>query len=794
VPRSILSPELAARYAHALIDGGCYRDARAICDTDTLVLARAERRLGDYAGTLRRLEDQRGFDAELLRAETLRLLDRFDDAARALDACTAVDAEQQIRLAYERAVLAHDTGRTVDESWMTPHYLSARYGTYAALARGDYEAASPLALASLDLARNTIERVDAWLDRVYAAFCAGRWDAARALAIEALEVVEETQGDRAAGGILFTLAYLVADDAQWAHAEQRIARLRHFYASRQDQRRVRDLQLLTAHLDFSRGRFAEARRAAIAVAEGYASGNPIREAAMLIVDEIDWIGGRHAPLQSTGTSGNVELTRRHERMRSLHRGEATIIVSGNQGRLRTFREALQRGDRATAERIARELDLLIDPPAGDELRILHIAATREFPYAAHDFDMQWSLATRNRLGHWSAIGSHKATARELEIVAVSGAEDWIVCSDRELLYFAGASRWPAATREALAAIVRSRAENQRLRRIVEQEEDSRAPVRGDALDGLVGESASMREVQSLIARIARRDVPVCILGESGTGKELVARAIHRQSPRRQKIFTAINCAALPENLIESELFGHVRGAFTGADRERAGLIETSDGGTLFLDEIGELPLTAQAKLLRFLQEGEFRRVGDVVNRSADVRIVSATNRKLESAVEQGRFRDDLYYRIRGVEIALPALRERAVDIPLLTAHFLAQEHERHRSGPTKLSNDAAAIFGAYPWPGNVRELQNTIRAAHAMAGDAKEIDLDHLPERLRSVVPTRAVLGSYQDAVLRFKRELIERSLLQANGNQNRAAGLLKMSRQALAYQIRELGILVRSA
>ena len=299
-------------------------------------------------------------------------------------------------------------------------------------------------------------------------------------------------------------------------------------------------------------------------------------------------------------------------------------------------------------------------------------------------------------------------------------------------------------------------------------------------------------MESLVARVSRRDVAVCILGESGTGKELVARAIHRQSPRRQKTFTAVNCAALPENLVESELFGHVRGAFTGADRDRAGLIETTDGGTLFLDEIGELPLPTQAKLLRFLQEGEFRRVGDTANRSADVRIVSATNRKLDAAVEEGRFRDDLYYRVRGVEVVLPPLRERGADILLLASHFLAVERDKHRAGPALLSADTEAIFTAYAWPGNVRELQNTIRAAHAMAGEAKEIAVEHLPERLRAVAPSRTVAGSYQDAVARFKRDLIGSTLLEVKGNQNRAAAMLKMSRQALAYQIRELGMLVR--
>ena len=246
--------------------------------------------------------------------------------------------------------------------------------------------------------------------------------------------------------------------------------------------------------------------------------------------------------------------------------------------------------------------------------------------------------------------------------------------------------------------------------------------------------------------------------------------------------------------MESELFGHMRGAFTGADRDRVGLIEATDGGTLFLDEIGEMPLPAQAKLLRFLQEGELRRVGDTASRFADVRILAATNRKLEASVEDGRFREDLYYRIRGVEIILPPLRDRPSDIPLLAAHFLAEEREKHRSGPGRLSDEAEAVFASYHWPGNVRELQNTIRAAHAIAGDAKLIVLEYLPERLRRVKPARATIGSYQDAVVRFRRELIEKSLAQANGNQNRAAALLKISRQALAYQIRELGILVTAS
>jgi DNA-binding NtrC family response regulator len=771
VPRSILTRELATRYAHALIDCGRYRDARELNTGDELVLARIERRTGDYATALARMER---LEPSVLHAEVLRLLGRHDEARRALQQCgDSVEAD------YERGQ------HGVNVQLPPDHYLAARLATYHALdVKRDYDAAAAHAKTAHERARTTIEKIDASLDRLFAVFSAGKWDEARAIAIESLREVEETQGDRAAGGILFTLAFLAADNAQWAHASQRIARLRHYYTNVRDELRLGELQLLDAHLDFSRGRFTNARAAAQPVYERRLPHDQIREAAALILDELDWLEGVKRPLRSTGQSGNVELTRRRQRLT----GEAPFRDSVPD-QLFAFRAALARNDEKTARALAAEFDLVFEAavaPSEVELRILRSAATRDYPFAAHDLDVPWCFATRNRLGQWNAIGSYAPPSFEQ-----LGA-DWIECSERELLYLEGSARWSSDGRDAIAAIFRVRSENHRFRRLLEQEEGAR-PVRAGSIDGIVGQSAGIREVESLVARVARRDVAVCILGESGTGKELVARAIHRQSPRRQKPFTAVNCAALPENLVESELFGHVRGAFTGADRDRAGLIETTDGGTLFLDEVGELPLPTQAKLLRFLQEGEFRRVGDTVNRSADVRIVSATNRKLDSAVEEGRFRDDLYYRIRGVEVPLPPLRERGADILLLATHFLAVEKEKHRGGPSLLSQDVEAIFTAYAWPGNVRELQNTIRAAHAMAGEAKEIAVEHLPERLRSVAPARLTAGSYQHAVARFKRDLIERSLVQVNGNQNRAAAMLKMSRQALAYQIRELGIMVRA-
>ncbi|MEO8034526.1 MAG: sigma 54-interacting transcriptional regulator, partial [Acidobacteriota bacterium] len=816
-PRSLLAerPALALRYAASLIDEGRYRDAADVAaslndEERELILARGERRTGDYGPALSRLERLSGCDALLLRAEILSVTGRSQEAKAVLEQCRVETDEERVRHGYACAVIDLDTGQAVDEAWTkidtrSTSYLTARFATYRqpSLQHAD---------AALALARTAVERSDALMDRVFVLFSSGRWVEARHEAIAGLAAIDETQGDRAAGGFLFYLAFLAADDGQWIHASQWTARLRHFYRSTGDELRLGELDLLSAHLDFSRGRFEAAERAAASVLEK-PQHRQIRQAAALILDEIGWIEHRAAPLRSEECSENEELDDRHRLMRA-RRGERVelrstfhrILWEWEEGKgaqpetstrsesLKVFRSALARG-LPLARQMSAKLDIeLVDRQSvADDVRILRAAATAAFPYAATDLcGLSWRLASRNRLGHWSEIGSSEALLpEELDRVAAGPAIDWISIGDRELLYLEGCSHWPAESREAVAEIVRTKSENYRLRRIVEQDESARSAPEANSIEGVVGESAPMRDLYSRISLVARRDVAVCVTGESGTGKELVARAIHRHSARRNRTFTAVNCAALPENLIESELFGHVRGAFTGADRDRPGLIETTDGGTLFLDEIGEMPLSAQAKLLRFLQEGEFRRVGETINRTADVRIVSATNRKLESAVSEGRFREDLYYRVCGVALELPALRDRGADVALLATHFLAAERARHRSGPASLSSDVDAVFRTYRWPGNVRELQNTIRAAHAMAGESREIDLDHLPERLRSVGRPRARPSSYQDEVTRFRRELIERSLAQASGNQNQAAALLNMSRQALAYQIRELGILV---
>ncbi|MDQ3282769.1 MAG: hypothetical protein M3Q69_15305, partial [Acidobacteriota bacterium] len=397
VPPSILTPQLAIRYAHALIDCGRYREARELDTGDDLVLARAERRTGDYATALARLERiEPSFDALLLRAEVLRLLEREAEAKRVLEQCVASNDEERVRLDYERAL--HEIDVALPEN----HYLAVRLATYRALERGDFPSAATHARTSHERARNTTERIDASLDRLFAKFSAGEWDEARAIAVEALQEVEETQGDRAAGGILFTLAYLAADNAQWAHATQRIARLRHYYTSTRDAVRLAELQLLTGHLDFSRGRFADARRAAQSIYERRGHHDQIREAAALILDELDWMEGKRVitsatlgttagGLRSTGKAGNAELTRRRALIGQPPTGNGSTVPDA----LRAFRFAIATNDHETARTLAAQHDLVFDPapaPAEVELRVLRAAATREYPFASDAIDPQWCYA------------------------------------------------------------------------------------------------------------------------------------------------------------------------------------------------------------------------------------------------------------------------------------------------------------------------------------------------------------------------------------------------------------------
>lgn len=274
------------------------------------------------------------------------------------------------------------------------------------------------------------------------------------------------------------------------------------------------------------------------------------------------------------------------------------------------------------------------------------------------------------------------------------------------------------------------------RQLVHEVEDLRNELRRLGETGvLVTRSEKMKGVVDLAMQMAPSGIPVLIEGESGTGKELLAHMIHRNSPRAGKPFITVNCSALAETLLESELFGHVKGAFTGAVRDREGRFAAADGGTVFLDEVGEIPVQTQVKFLRFLQSKEFERVGETVTRKVDVRVVTATNRNLEEAVRNGSFREDLFYRINAVRLKLPPLRERVEDIPLLTEHFLQQ-----RQVTKSVTADAQKALSAYPWRGNVRELENVIERAVILArGDA--IGLQHLPDEFQSLVEQPGILS-----------------------------------------------------
>jgi Nif-specific regulatory protein len=296
---------------------------------------------------------------------------------------------------------------------------------------------------------------------------------------------------------------------------------------------------------------------------------------------------------------------------------------------------------------------------------------------------------------------------------------------------------------------------------------------------MVGESPAMRDLYRRISRVAPTDSTVLITGESGTGKELVARAIHRNSPRAEKPFVAINCAAITETLLESELFGHEKGAFTGAVAQKKGKLEVADGGTVFLDEIGELSPALQAKLLRVLQEFEFDRVGGTKCVKVDFRLLAATNRDLEEAIEGGQFRRDLFYRLNVVSLALPALRDRRADIPLLASWFIRRYASKAKRAVAGFSPDALACLTAYEWPGNVRELENAIEHAVVLGLDPM-ISRDDLPDAVAEAgSPTAAgtaahpAAARFHDTIKQTKKDLIIRAVGEADGNYNAAARLL---------------------
>jgi two-component system response regulator PilR (NtrC family) len=329
------------------------------------------------------------------------------------------------------------------------------------------------------------------------------------------------------------------------------------------------------------------------------------------------------------------------------------------------------------------------------------------------------------------------------------------------------------------------AENRRLR----------SELRHKARDrSIIGSSPAIQRVFDLVALVADTKANVLISGESGTGKEMVARAIHDAGERRDRPFVAMNCGAIPENLLESELFGHVKGAFTGAVQNKEGLFEVAEGGTLFLDEIGDLTLPLQVKLLRVIQERVFRRVGGTSDNRFDARIVTATNRRLEDEVAAGRFRDDLYYRLNVIEIPLPPLRERRDDVPLLVAHFVDKYTAEIGKAVDGVSDEAMARMLAYEFPGNVRELENVIERAVALTRSGT-IDVDVLPPTLlghqESTAPARipAEGVSLDELMNDYERSLLLEALRLAGGVKKRAAGRLGISFRSFRYRLEKLGL-----
>ncbi|MBV8552346.1 MAG: sigma 54-interacting transcriptional regulator [Acidobacteriaceae bacterium] len=310
----------------------------------------------------------------------------------------------------------------------------------------------------------------------------------------------------------------------------------------------------------------------------------------------------------------------------------------------------------------------------------------------------------------------------------------------------------------------------------------------EANTGIVGNSAAIRRLLALVERVAPRDTTVLITGESGTGKELIARALHQKSPRRERPFVAVNCAALSESLFESELFGHEKGAFTGAVSLKHGRFEIAQGGTIFLDEIGELALPLQAKLLRVLQQREFERVGGTQAHPLDIRVIAATNRDLGEDVRGGKFREDLFHRLNVVTLESPPLRDHKEDIPLLAQYFLQRSSERCKRHVRGLSPEAEEAIMQYSWPGNVRELENAMERA-VVLGVSESVLLEELPESLLEAAPQQTAGAKYHKSVGEAKREAILDAYVQGGGDYKQAARLLGLHPNYLLRLVRNLGL-----
>jgi transcriptional regulator with PAS, ATPase and Fis domain len=346
-----------------------------------------------------------------------------------------------------------------------------------------------------------------------------------------------------------------------------------------------------------------------------------------------------------------------------------------------------------------------------------------------------------------------------------------------------------AMRLGAADVVDKGLTTERLRADVERHE-SRAKEREGAFDDIVGRSSVMKDVFSLIKRAAASESNVLITGESGTGKEPTARAIHRWSPRKDNSFMTLNCSAIPDTLLESELFGFEKGAFTGANYTKKGILEMAGGGTVFLDEIGDVSTLFQTKVLRVIQEGEIMRIGGARHTKVDVRIIAATNKDLKLACKRGAFREDLFYRLNVINIHLPALRRRMEDIPILTAHFIKKYAPKRKDIViSDITDEAMHILLNYNFPGNVRELENIIEHSISFAGYPEILPSDLPHALIQSGLKRRIATPKMKDAVASFEKELIWSALQEARGNISRAAATLGIYRQQLQRKIKQLKI-----
>ena len=335
-----------------------------------------------------------------------------------------------------------------------------------------------------------------------------------------------------------------------------------------------------------------------------------------------------------------------------------------------------------------------------------------------------------------------------------------------------------------------------LKRLDRENRELRAIIKGEGLDTIIGSSGIIEDIKRIVRKIAPTNSTVLITGESGTGKELVAKAIHNLSLRKAEAFSAVNCAAIPDTLIESELFGYEKGAFTGANTSKQGIIGASNGGTLFLDEISELSLAVQAKLLRLIQNREIKPLGSSEIIAVDIRILAATNKVIEQEIKNGRFREDLYYRLNVIPIQMPPLRERKTDIPILIEHFLKKYNSVHSKSISKLNNDALSLLLKYDWPGNVRQLESVVERT-VLLTEGNTITKDDLPLELR-VTPIE--INKYEfdlpEAGINFyelEKEILVQAMKKSDGVIAKAANLLGMSYRTLQYRLEKFGINKRS-